>query len=60
MCRLHLGLVGGTLARLNTSVTATRIMPFAEPGLCVISLGDAAAGTAADDRAGAGSCPAVP
>jgi predicted ArsR family transcriptional regulator len=35
ICPLHLGLVRGTLARMRAPVTAERLEPFAEPGLCV-------------------------
>jgi predicted ArsR family transcriptional regulator len=35
ICSLHLGLMRGTLARMRAPVTAERLEPFAEPGLCV-------------------------
>jgi predicted ArsR family transcriptional regulator len=35
VCALHLGLMRGVLAQLRSAVTADRLEPFAEPGLCV-------------------------
>jgi predicted ArsR family transcriptional regulator len=35
ICALHLGLMRGTLARMRAPVTASRLDPFVEPGLCV-------------------------
>jgi predicted ArsR family transcriptional regulator len=38
VCALHLGLMRGVLAQLRSAVTADRLEPFAEPGLCVAHL----------------------
>ncbi len=38
ICSLHLGLMRGTLARMRAPVTADRLDPFVEPGLCVARL----------------------
>lgn len=35
VCALHLGLMQGALARMRAPVTADRLQPFAEPGLCI-------------------------
>ena len=35
VCALHLGLMRGVLAQLRCAVTADRLEPFAEPGLCL-------------------------
>ena len=46
VCALHLGLVQGVLKQLWAPVTADRLLPLAEPGVCVTELG---AGQAHDD-----------
>jgi predicted ArsR family transcriptional regulator len=38
ICSLHLGLMRGALARMRAPVTAERLEPFIEPGLCVARL----------------------
>jgi predicted ArsR family transcriptional regulator len=38
VCSLHLGLMQGALARMRAPVTADRLRPFAEPGLCIAYL----------------------
>jgi predicted ArsR family transcriptional regulator len=38
VCALHLGLMRGALDQLRSAVTADRLEPFAEPGLCVARL----------------------
>jgi predicted ArsR family transcriptional regulator len=38
VCALHLGLMQGALATMRAPVTADRLQPFAEPGLCVAHL----------------------
>jgi len=38
ICSLHLGLMRGALARMRAPVTADRLDPFVEPGLCVARL----------------------
>ena len=38
VCQLHLGLMQGALAQMRAPVTADRIQPFAEPGLCIAYL----------------------
>ena len=38
VCRLHLGLMQGALAQMRAPVTADRLQPFAEPGLCIAYL----------------------
>ncbi|WP_372594975.1 helix-turn-helix transcriptional regulator [Actinotalea sp.] len=47
VCGAHLGLIQGTLARIGAGVTATAILPFVEPGLCLARL-EAPAGEASD------------
>lgn len=39
VCGVHLGLMQGALAELGAPVSATRLLPFVEPELCVASLG---------------------
>jgi predicted ArsR family transcriptional regulator len=41
VCALHLGLMQGALEQLRAPVTASRLEPFAQPGLCVAHLGPA-------------------
>jgi predicted ArsR family transcriptional regulator len=48
VCSLHFGLMQGALARMRAPVTADRLQPFAEPGLCIAYL------TARPDPAGPG------
>jgi predicted ArsR family transcriptional regulator len=43
VCRVHLGLMQGALAELCAPVTVARLEPFAEPGACLASLGQASA-----------------
>jgi predicted ArsR family transcriptional regulator len=38
ICSVHLGLMQGALATLNTTVTVERLTPFAEPNLCIAHL----------------------
>jgi predicted ArsR family transcriptional regulator len=38
VCQLHLGLMQGALAQMRAPVTADRLEPFAEPGLCIAYL----------------------
>lgn len=38
VCSLHFGLMQGALAQMRAPVTADRLQPFAEPGLCIASL----------------------
>jgi predicted ArsR family transcriptional regulator len=38
ICSLHLGLMRGALAQMRAPVTAERLEPFIEPGLCVARL----------------------
>ncbi|GLZ09034.1 transcriptional regulator [Actinomadura sp. NBRC 104412] len=41
ICSLHLGLMQGTMAALNTPITVERLTPYAEPDLCLVHLGTA-------------------
>jgi len=38
VCGAHLGVIQGALAQLGTMVSATRLLPFVTPGLCVTTL----------------------
>ncbi|MDR3036119.1 MAG: helix-turn-helix domain-containing protein [Kitasatospora sp.] len=38
VCALHLGLMQGALAQLRAPVTADRLLPFAEPSVCIAEL----------------------
>jgi predicted ArsR family transcriptional regulator len=38
VCQLHLGLMQGVLEQLRAPLTADRLQPFAEPGVCVAYL----------------------
>jgi predicted ArsR family transcriptional regulator len=38
VCSLHLGLMQGALAQMQSSVTADRLDPFVEPSLCIAHL----------------------
>jgi predicted ArsR family transcriptional regulator len=38
VCGAHLGIIQGALAELGTLVSATRLLPFVTPGLCVTTL----------------------
>ena len=49
MCGAHLGIIQGALANVGTMVSATRLLPFVTPGLCVTTLTRSA--TAAGTRA---------
>ena len=40
ICPLHLGLMRGALTRMRAPLTADRLDPFAEPGLCLARLTD--------------------
>ena len=42
VCALHLGLMQGALEQLRAPVTASRLEPFAQPGLCIAHLGPTA------------------
>jgi predicted ArsR family transcriptional regulator len=39
VCGIHLGLMQGALAELGSPLSATRLLPFVEPELCVATLG---------------------
>jgi predicted ArsR family transcriptional regulator len=52
VCGAHLGIIQGALAELGATVSATRLLPFVTPGLCVTTLTRA---TSAKARAAAGS-----
>ena len=39
VCAVHLGLIRGALVEIGAPVTATRLEPFVEPGLCRARLG---------------------
>ena len=51
ICSLHLGLMQGALASLQSPVTVDRLDPFVEPDLCVAYLAAAAAPAAATSAA---------
>ena len=38
VCQLHIGLMQGALTQMRAPVTADRLQPFAEPGLCIATL----------------------
>ena len=38
VCGAHLGIIQGALTELGTMVSATRLLPFVTPGLCVATL----------------------
>ena len=38
VCALHLGLIQGVLTELRAPVTAGRLLPFAEPSVCIVEL----------------------
>lgn len=38
VCGAHLGMIQGALAQLGGEVSATRLIPFVTPGLCVTTL----------------------
>jgi predicted ArsR family transcriptional regulator len=44
VCGAHLGILQGALADLGAKVTASRLLPFVTPGLCVATLTRAPAG----------------
>ena len=48
VCGAHLGIIQGALTELGTMVSATRLLPFVTPGLCVTTLARSA--TAAGQR----------
>jgi predicted ArsR family transcriptional regulator len=39
VCPIHLGLMQGAMAAWDAPVTVDRLVPFAEPDLCVAHLG---------------------
>ena len=43
VCGAHLGMVQGALAELGAPVSATRLLPFVQPDLCIITLARSAA-----------------
>lgn len=43
VCGAHLGILQGAFERLGAPVSATRLLPFVEPGLCVAVLGPSVA-----------------
>ena len=43
VCGAHLGMVQGALAELGGPVSATRLLPFVQPDLCIITLARSAA-----------------
>jgi predicted ArsR family transcriptional regulator len=47
ICSLHLGMMRGALARMRAPLSADRLDPFVEPGLCVARL---TAGAVRDER----------
>ncbi len=38
VCAVHLGLVAGALSEFGTDTTRTQLIPFAEPGACILRL----------------------
>jgi predicted ArsR family transcriptional regulator len=61
VCGLHLGLMQGALQQLRAPVTASRLEPFAEPGLCIAHLAPAPeAGPPAPEPSSAAPEPALP
>jgi predicted ArsR family transcriptional regulator len=38
ICSMHLGLMQGAMGMMDTSVTVQRLVPFAEPDLCLVHL----------------------
>ncbi|MDQ1483940.1 MAG: hypothetical protein QOF35_2016 [Actinomycetota bacterium] len=47
VCGAHLGILQGALADLGAKITATRLLPFVTPGLCVATLTRATDGSPA-------------
>jgi predicted ArsR family transcriptional regulator len=43
VCGAHMGMVQGALAELGAPVSATRLLPFVQPDLCIITLARSAA-----------------
>ena len=43
VCGAHLGMVEGALAEMGAPVSATRLLPFVQPDLCIITLARTAA-----------------
>jgi predicted ArsR family transcriptional regulator len=39
VCSMHLGLMQGALAQMRAPITADRLLPFAESGVCIADLG---------------------
>jgi predicted ArsR family transcriptional regulator len=59
VCGAHLGMIQGALAELGAPVRATRLLPFVQPDLCIVTLsavtpsaGTQSAGTGAKGSAG--------
>jgi predicted ArsR family transcriptional regulator len=52
VCSLHLGLMQGVLEQLRAPVTADRLLPFAEPSVCIADLSTAKSQPAQADRPG--------
>jgi predicted ArsR family transcriptional regulator len=50
VCGAHLGIIQGALADLGTMVSATRLLPFVTPGLCVTTLTRPATGAGGGSR----------
>jgi predicted ArsR family transcriptional regulator len=38
VCGAHLGMIQGALTELGAPLSATRLLPFVEPGLCIVTL----------------------
>jgi hypothetical protein len=51
VCGAHLGIIQGALADLGGIVSATRLLPFVTPGLCVTTLARPAAAPGHDTTA---------
>ena len=58
VCSVHVGIVRGALDTWGAHDEPAALVPFAEPGACLLHLGRAAAGRAATGRAPAGHAPA--
>jgi len=50
VCGAHLGIIQGALAELGDMVSATRLLPFVTPGLCVATLARHTAAQTQEDR----------
>jgi len=42
VCSIHLGLLTGALERLGAAGTSSRLLPFVDPELCIVELGERA------------------